>query len=94
MLSSSSAGASVCLQNPGFDIDVIVAADIAAFYRVWLGHMPFAEAVRRGDVRLDGIPADIRSFQSWFAWSPMEATVRAALLNARPPVSGKLPPKV
>lgn len=23
------------LQNPGFDIDVTVTADIAAFYRVW-----------------------------------------------------------
>jgi DNA-binding HxlR family transcriptional regulator len=79
----SSAGASICLHNPGFDIDVIVAADIAVFYRVWLGHMPFAEAVRRGDLRLDGTPADIRSFPSWFAWSPMEATVRAALPNAR-----------
>jgi DNA-binding HxlR family transcriptional regulator len=89
----SSAGASICLQNPGFDVDVIVAADIAAFYRVWLGHMPFAEAVRRGDLHLDGMPADIRSFQSWFAWSPMESTVRAALPNARPPVSDKLPPK-
>jgi DNA-binding HxlR family transcriptional regulator len=79
----SSAGASICLHNPGFDIDVIVAADIAVFYRVWLGHMPFAEAVRRRDLRLDGTPADIRSFPSWFAWSPMEATVRAALPNAR-----------
>jgi DNA-binding HxlR family transcriptional regulator len=78
----SSAGASICLQHPGFDVDVIVAADIAAFYRVWLGHMPFAEAVRRGDLHLDGMPADIRSFQSWFAWSPMEATVRAALPTA------------
>jgi DNA-binding HxlR family transcriptional regulator len=79
----SSAGASICLHNPGFDIDVIVVADVAVFYRVWLGHMPFAEAVRRGDLRLDGTPADIRSFPSWFAWSPMEATVRAALPNAR-----------
>ena len=25
---------------------MIVAADIAAFYRVWLGHMPFAEDPR------------------------------------------------
>jgi hypothetical protein len=29
-------GASVCLQNPKFGVDVIVTADIAAFYRVWL----------------------------------------------------------
>jgi DNA-binding HxlR family transcriptional regulator len=79
-------GASVCLKGPGFDTDVLVTADITAFYRVWLGHIPFAEAVRRGEVCLDGIPADIRSFQHWFAWSPMADTVRAALVQqqARP----------
>ncbi len=70
--------------NPGFNVDVIVTADIAAFYRVWLGRMTFAEAVRRGNLRLDGIPADIRSFQHWFAWSPMADTVRAALPSERP----------
>jgi DNA-binding HxlR family transcriptional regulator len=79
-------GASVCLQNPGFNVDVIVTADIAAFYRVWLGRTTFAEAVRQGDVRLDGIPADIRSFQHWFAWSPMADTVRAALPSETPPI--------
>jgi len=83
-------GASVCLQNPGFNVDVIVMADIAAFYRVWLGRMTFTEAVRRGDLRLDGIPADIRSFQHWFAWSPMADTVRAALPGERLHLS---PPK-
>ena len=79
-------GASVCLQNPRFDVDVIVTADIAAFYRVWLGRMTFAEAVRRGDVRLDGIPADIRSFQHWFAWSPMADTAYALPCPAKEPL--------
>jgi hypothetical protein len=37
-------------------------------------------------VRLDGIPADIRSFQHWFAWSPMADTVRAALPSETPPI--------
>ena len=82
-------GASVCLQDPGFNVDVIVTADIAAFYRVWLGRLAFADAVRRGDVRLEGMPADIRSFQHWFAWSPMADTVRAALLSERPPIQAK-----
>ena len=63
--------------------------DIAAFYRVWLGRLAFADAVRRGDVRLEGMPADIRSFHHWFAWSPMADTVRAALLGERPPIQAK-----
>lgn len=72
-------GASVCLQNPNFDVDVLVTADLAAFYRLWLGRTTFAAAVRQGEVRLDGTPADIRSFPHWFTWSPMADTVRAAL---------------
>jgi DNA-binding HxlR family transcriptional regulator len=70
---------SVCLKHPGHDIDLLVTADIMAFYRVWLGRSTLAEAVRRSQVRLDGRPADIRAFPQWFAWSPMAAAVRAAL---------------
>ena len=72
---------SVCLKDPGFDTDVIVSADIVAFYRVWLGHVTLSEALHRRQVRLDGVPADVRAFSSWFAWSPMADTVRAALAN-------------
>jgi DNA-binding HxlR family transcriptional regulator len=70
---------SVCLKNPGFDIDVIVSADIAAFYRVWLGRVTLTEALRKQQVRLDGASADVRAFSGWFAWSPMVDAVRAAM---------------
>ena len=74
---------SVCLKNPGFDINVIVAADIVAFYRVWLGRVTLSEALRKQQVRLDGTPADVRAFSGWFAWSPMADTVRAAFADQR-----------
>jgi len=70
---------SVCLQHPRFDIDLRVAADIDAFYRVWLGRNSLAEARRRDAVRLEGAPTMVRGFAEWFAWSPMAAAVRAAL---------------
>jgi DNA-binding HxlR family transcriptional regulator len=72
---------SVCLKYPGFEIDVIVTADIMAFYRVWLGHSTLPEAVRRKLVYLEGMPADLRAFPQWFTWSPMADTVRAALAD-------------
>jgi hypothetical protein len=71
---------SVCLKDPGFGIDLVVAADIGAFYRVWLGRSTLAEALRRGEVRLYGAPADLRAFPRWFALSPMADAVRAAAL--------------
>jgi DNA-binding HxlR family transcriptional regulator len=74
---------SVCLKDPGFDIDVIVSAGIVAFYQVWLGRTAFSEALRSQQVRLDGAPADTRAFSRWFAWSPMADTVRAAAADGR-----------
>jgi DNA-binding HxlR family transcriptional regulator len=74
---------SVCLRHPGFEIDVLVNADIAAFYRVWLGRVPLGEALRQRSVRLEGVPAFVRAFPQWFAWSPMAEAVRAALKNKR-----------
>lgn len=77
------ADVSVCLKNPRFDIDVIVSADILAFYRVWLGRESWSEALHRGHVRLDATPADIRVFGKWFTWSPMADRVRTALAKDR-----------
>ena len=72
---------SVCLRRPGFDVDVIVSADIMAFYRVWLGRATLAEALQRKQVRLEGSPADLRAFPSWFTWSPMANVVRTAMAD-------------
>ena len=75
---------SVCLQHPKFDIDVRVAADIDAFYRVWLGRITLEEAMRTRRLRLEGMPGALRAFPSWFAWSPMAEAVRASVAS-RPP---------
>ena len=79
----TAADVSVCLQHPHFETDVLVDADIAAFYRVWLGRVPLGEALRQRSVRLDGVPAFVRAFPQWFAWSPMAEAVRAALRKRR-----------
>jgi DNA-binding HxlR family transcriptional regulator len=85
---------SVCLKNPGFDIDLALSADIVAFYRVWLGRVTLSEALRREQVRLDGTSANIRAFSSWFAWSPMADTVRAALADRRMTADDRRPIKL
>jgi DNA-binding HxlR family transcriptional regulator len=72
---------SVCLKHPGFEVDVIVAADMMTFYQVWLGRLPLVDAMRKNLIRVEGAPADIRAFPTWFAWSPMAPTVRAALTD-------------
>lgn len=69
---------SVCLRHPGFDTDLVVIADLAALYRVWLGQTPLAEAVRAGLVEVDGRHDLRKDFWGWFALSPMADVVRAA----------------
>jgi hypothetical protein len=72
---------SVCLKHPGFDVDMILTADITKFYQVWLGQASLTEGLRKGHIGLDGAPADIRAFPTWFTWSPMAEIVRTALAN-------------
>jgi DNA-binding HxlR family transcriptional regulator len=69
---------SVCLKPPGFDSDLIVKADLADFYFVWLGHTSLGEAERAGRVSIEGPPTLARYFPRWPQWSPMAQEVRAA----------------
>jgi hypothetical protein len=50
----------VCRKNPGFAVDVTAIADLAAFTRVWLGHLGLEEARRAGKVALHGEPGAFR----------------------------------
>jgi DNA-binding HxlR family transcriptional regulator len=44
----------VCLKDPGLDVDVVMAADLEAFVRVWMGHRGLADALDSGDITLSG----------------------------------------
>lgn len=68
---------SVCLRYPGFEIDVLVTANLSTFYQLWLGRIRYADALRERSVEVEAIPALLRDFPRWFAWSPAAATVRA-----------------
>jgi DNA-binding HxlR family transcriptional regulator len=67
---------SVCVTPPGFDADLIVHADLALFYRVWLGHIEYDAAIRCGSVQVEGLPALAKQLPRWFMWSPMARFVR------------------
>lgn len=70
---------SVCPTDPGFDTDLVVAADIGALYRVWLGRTTLGDAVADGLVEIDGLPALVRAFPRWLQWSHLAGAVRAAV---------------
>jgi DNA-binding HxlR family transcriptional regulator len=67
---------SVCVTPPKFDADLVVRADLALFYRLWLGYIEYAVANRCGDVVVEGPPALVRQLPRWLMWSPMARVVR------------------
>lgn len=73
---------SVCLKHPGFDRDILVIADLAGLFEVWLGYTTFGEAVRTGRIELDGVPSLVRAFPGWLALSPMAGTVHRVRASA------------
>jgi len=75
-------GVDLCLFDPGFDIDLLVHADLRALIEVYLGLLPLDHAMREGLVRVDGPPAYRRGFIEWIGVSPFAPTTKAATKSA------------
>ena len=72
--------ASVCVQHPGTEPDLVVTTTTPALAEVFQGYDTWAGALAVDAIRVDGPPRLARSLPSWFLWSPfVEATrLRAA----------------
>jgi DNA-binding HxlR family transcriptional regulator len=69
---------SVCLQHPGFDVDLEVDVDTATLYRVYLGRASLGDALRAGQLAMTGPRALQRGFDQWFTWSAFAPASRSA----------------
>jgi DNA-binding HxlR family transcriptional regulator len=70
--------ASLCLSDPGFDIDLTLRSELATLYRTYLGHQTLSDAYRDGQLELSGSNAAIRSFIDAFQPSPVADIVAEA----------------
>ena len=61
--------AELCVRDPGFEVDLYVRADLAAFSRIWLGDLTYAQALASGAVHLNGPRTLARVFPSWLMLS-------------------------
>lgn len=76
---------SVCLQHPGFEVDLQVNSDLEGFYRYWFGRMEFDDAVDRGLITVEGAPTGlVRAFPTWLKRSHFAPTIRAQMTGAAP----------
>jgi DNA-binding HxlR family transcriptional regulator len=71
--------ASVCIQHPGFDADLVVTTTTPALAEVFQGYATWADAVARGAIRVEGPPRLVRALPRWFLWSPFADVTRAKL---------------
>jgi DNA-binding HxlR family transcriptional regulator len=66
----------LCLKDPGFDVDLVVDADVAALTRVWMGDVRLTDVMRQGLIRFDGLQTFVRGFPTWLALSSLAAVPR------------------
>jgi DNA-binding HxlR family transcriptional regulator len=73
----------LCFNDEGFDVELVVDAELGALAAVWLGRMRLAEALAAGSIRLEGDDDSGPLFSRWFGLSPfaeggVEHILRAA----------------
>jgi DNA-binding HxlR family transcriptional regulator len=66
----------LCIEDPGFETDLFVDADLTAMAKVWLGDITFESAVRSHKVQLTGTRALAKAFPSWLMLSRFAAVPR------------------
>lgn len=59
---------SLCLTDPGFEVNVLVTADLATFFKLCMGRITYHDAQTYYDVNVEGIPHWVRAFPVWFGW--------------------------
>ena len=60
---------SVCIHDPGFDVDLFVSADTVAIHKVWMGMASLADCVDDCLIEIDGLTAHVDAFPRWFKLS-------------------------
>ena len=66
----------LCLKDPGFEVDLVVDADLATLTKVWMGDVRLVDAMRSRLVRLAGPTALVRAFPGWLALSEFAGVER------------------
>jgi len=66
----------VCDADPGHEVDLTLSGTLRALTRVWRGDLRWGDAIRSGDIEVEGRPALRRAFPSWFALSAFAVVPR------------------
>ena len=73
---------SVCVTDPGFEVDVVVRSDLRSMYEVWLGRMSIRSALRTDRIEFDGPDHLTRRMPDVLQLSPVADMVASAVAKA------------
>ena len=71
------------MRDPGFEVDLVIRADVGSLARVHTGHVTFAEALRAGKIRLEGPRALVQEFPRWLLLSHFAQSLKLQIHPAR-----------
>lgn len=69
--------ASVCMQHPGFEVDVVVTSSTGALAEVFGGFTSWSRAVAAGTITVVGPLRLTKALPRWFLWSPFAPDMQA-----------------
>lgn len=70
---------SVCLADPGFEVDVTITSDVSSLYQVWLGRLAVEDALADGRLDFLGSRAFTSRMGTILQLSPIAPAVRAGM---------------
>lgn len=76
----------VCLKDPGFEVDVVIYADLSAFTHVVMGYDPLDQALQEGSIVFEGPQEYVKQLPVWLYLKGE----RRYLSGLAPTVAGKM----
>jgi DNA-binding HxlR family transcriptional regulator len=55
----------VCQKDPGFEVDVVISADLSAFTHVWIGYTPLQPVLQQGKIQFEGDRNLVKQVPTW-----------------------------
>ncbi len=69
-------GVQLCLKDPGQDVDVFFTGTVRAMHDVWMGERTYRDAIKAGDLNIQGDPFLTRNVRAWLKPSVFENAPR------------------
>ncbi len=61
----------LCLNDPGYDVDIVITCSLKTMTEIWVCQRHFLDAVKQGDIKVIGDPKLTNKLQEWLRSSPL-----------------------